>query len=111
MLIVSIGDNLHEMSNLFSGKNKNKYFDLSTAENFIQHAMSFMRTRLLIEEQKCIHGDLSHLNIEIQAQTTQFDQKFRYPLMELSNIVQLEIVDDHRRLRCNLGLIFRVEGL
>ena len=34
MQIVSIGDNLHEMPNLFSSKNKNKYFKMSSAEIF-----------------------------------------------------------------------------
>ena len=29
---------LHEMSNLFSGKNKKKYFSLSSAENFAKSA-------------------------------------------------------------------------
>ena len=51
MHIVSNGDNLHEMSNpvfweticmkcqiLFSGKNKKKYFNMSSAENFTQCA-------------------------------------------------------------------------
>ena len=33
MQIVSIGDNLHDMSILFSGKIKKKYFNMSTAEN------------------------------------------------------------------------------
>ena len=38
MQIVSIGDNLHEMSNLFSEKNKKKYFSMLSAENFTQNA-------------------------------------------------------------------------
>ena len=33
MQIVSNGDNLHDMSILFSGKIKKKYFNMSTAEN------------------------------------------------------------------------------
>ena len=37
MQIVSSGDNLHEMSNLFSGK-KEKFFSMSCAENFTQNA-------------------------------------------------------------------------
>ena len=37
MQIVSTGDNLHEMSNLFSGKNKN-YFQIATCWNFSQGA-------------------------------------------------------------------------
>ena len=36
MQIVSY--NLHEISNLFSGKNKKKYFKMSSAENFAQSA-------------------------------------------------------------------------
>ena len=32
MQIVSNGDNLHEMSNLFSGENKKNTFNLSSAE-------------------------------------------------------------------------------
>ena len=42
MNIASIGDNLHEMLNRFSGKNKNEYFDLSSAENFIQHVFFYV---------------------------------------------------------------------
>ena len=39
MQIVSFGDNLHELSNLFSGeKNKKKYFNITSAENFNQSA-------------------------------------------------------------------------
>ena len=34
MQIVSLGDNLHEMSYLFSGKNKKTYFKMSSAETF-----------------------------------------------------------------------------
>ena len=38
MQIVSIGDNLHEMSNQFSKKNKEKYFKMLSAEIFTQSA-------------------------------------------------------------------------
>ena len=38
MQIVSNGDNLHEMSNLFSGKNKKKKFNMSSAKNFTRSA-------------------------------------------------------------------------
>ena len=38
MQTVSLGDSLHEMSNLFSEKNNNKYFKMSSAEIFTQHA-------------------------------------------------------------------------
>ena len=41
MQIVSTGDNLHEMSNLFYWKNK-KYFSMSSAENFTQSAKRLM---------------------------------------------------------------------
>ena len=34
MQIISLRDSLHEMSNLFSGKNKKKYFKMLSAENF-----------------------------------------------------------------------------
>ena len=36
MQIVSIGDNLHEMSNPISWENKKKYFKMPVAENFTQ---------------------------------------------------------------------------
>ena len=36
MQSVSIGDNLHEMSNPVSWENKKKYFNVSSAENFRQ---------------------------------------------------------------------------
>ena len=36
--IVSLGDNLHEVSNPISRKNKKKYFKMSSAEYFTQHA-------------------------------------------------------------------------
>ena len=41
MQTVSTGDNLHEMKCqiLLSGKNKKKYFKMSSAENFTQSAM------------------------------------------------------------------------
>ena len=38
MQIVSIGDNLHEMSNPVFWENKKKYFQMSSAEKFIQNA-------------------------------------------------------------------------
>ena len=38
MQIVSIWDNLHEMTNLYWGKSKKKYFNIKSAENFTQHA-------------------------------------------------------------------------
>ena len=38
MQIVSDGDNLHEMPNLFSGKNKTNNTILSSAENFTKSA-------------------------------------------------------------------------
>ena len=38
MQIVFNGDNLHEMSNLFSGENEKKYFIMSSPENFTQSA-------------------------------------------------------------------------
>ena len=38
MQIVSIGDNLHEMSNPVSWEKYEKYFRLSPAENFTQSA-------------------------------------------------------------------------
>ena len=39
MQIVSLGDNLHEMSYpVFWEKNKKKYFKMSSAENFTQSA-------------------------------------------------------------------------
>ena len=38
MQIVSIGDNLHEMSNPVSWGIYVKYFDMSSAENFTQSA-------------------------------------------------------------------------
>ena len=38
MQIVSNGDNLHEMSNPVSWENWEKYFKMSSAENFIQSA-------------------------------------------------------------------------
>ena len=37
MQIVSIRDNLHEMSNPVSGKNKKTHFSMSRAENFTQN--------------------------------------------------------------------------
>ena len=46
MQIVSIGDNLHEMSNPFPGKNKKKYkkntVSLSSAEIFTQIAKRYI---------------------------------------------------------------------
>ena len=39
MQIVSQGDDLHEMLKLFSGKNEKKYFRMSSAEFFTQHAL------------------------------------------------------------------------
>ena len=38
MQIVSLGDNLHELSNPVFEKNKKKYFKMSSAENFTQSA-------------------------------------------------------------------------
>ena len=38
MQIVFSGDNLHEMSKPIFWENKKKYFDMLSAENFIQHA-------------------------------------------------------------------------
>ena len=38
MQIVSKGDNLHEMSNPVSWEKKEKYFNMFTAENFIESA-------------------------------------------------------------------------
>ena len=38
MLIVSIGDNLHEMSNPLFWEKKETYFKISSAEIFTQHA-------------------------------------------------------------------------
>ena len=38
MQIVSIGDNLHEMSNLVFWEKLEKYFKMSSAENFTQSA-------------------------------------------------------------------------
>ena len=38
MQIVSNGDSLHEMSNPVSWENWEKYFKMSSAENFIQSA-------------------------------------------------------------------------
>ena len=39
MQSISLGDNLHEMSNpIFSEKKKEKYFKMSSAEIFTQHA-------------------------------------------------------------------------
>ena len=38
MQIVSIGDNLHEMSKPVFWANKKKYFSMLSAENFIQSA-------------------------------------------------------------------------
>ena len=32
---------MHEMSNLFSGKNKKKYFNMSSADNFTQSQAEF----------------------------------------------------------------------
>ena len=40
MQIVSVGDNLHEMSNpIFSEKKKKKYFKLSSADVFVLPSM------------------------------------------------------------------------
>ena len=38
MQIVSLGDNLHEVLNPISRKNKKKYLKMLSAENFTQHA-------------------------------------------------------------------------
>ena len=38
MKIVSLGDSLHEMSNLIFWENLEKYFKMSSAENFTQQA-------------------------------------------------------------------------
>ena len=38
MQIAFWGDSLHEMSSLFSRKNKKKYFKMSSAEIFTHHA-------------------------------------------------------------------------
>ena len=42
MQTVSLGDSLHEMSSLFSEKINNKYFKMSSAKIFTQHAKLWM---------------------------------------------------------------------
>ena len=44
MQIVSIGDNLHEMSKMFSGKKERKVFRYVAAENLTQSAKSEVST-------------------------------------------------------------------
>ena len=46
MQSVSIGDNLHDMSNLFSGKKK--YFNMLFAENFTQSAVLSIMVNMVI---------------------------------------------------------------
>ena len=47
MQIVSIGDNLHEVSKSFSKKNKKKDFNMSSAENLPRKLSLRVRKRLL----------------------------------------------------------------
>ena len=48
MQIVSNGDILHELSKMFSGENTEKYFNMSTVENFTQSATLSIKKYLMI---------------------------------------------------------------
>ena len=53
MQIVSIGDNLHEMSSpVFCGEKKKKYFSMSSVENFTQHAKPLIRKKKQKKQQQ-----------------------------------------------------------
>ena len=51
MQTVSNGDSLHEMSNLFYGKNKKTYFKMSSAENFTQSANKMLHLQRCLDNQ------------------------------------------------------------